>query len=548
MGNFKIARVINKGGEMKLEKILRTAVVFGALSVMLFGKVGKLETVEAAGWVKSGNEWKYDDGNGPVKNRWMYIDGKWYYFGNNGKMFRGLHTINGKSYYFCQGNHGAWSDGMMMSTCWQNVGGTYKYFNGEGVYEAGSENVSSRLKGIDVSEFQGNMDWHQVKAQGIDFAFIRVGHGNHNIDPYFQTNMRNANAAGVKTGVYFYSTAKSAFDSRLDAQWVIDQLRGLNVDYPVAIDMEEPSTIFLGKPTLTYIAKVFCDEISAAGYTPMVYCNENWAINYLDLPSLTNVYKWVARYSGTYDKNIKRDVWQSNSRTILNGISANSVDLDFGYKDFSTIVTPRTAPKPGYNKSITPVPSRTTYTATEIGWQQTSDGKWMYRNADGSLSKSKWQKIDGKWYYFNASGYMKTGILTQKGKKYFLLPSGALAHKRWITYKGKKYHADKNGVLAKGFTTIKGKTYYFNKKCELHKGWLTKKGKKYYFGDDGVMYKSRWLKLKGKKYFFTKDGVMAKKKWLKINKKYYYFFSSGRLATNRKIGKYRVDKNGVRVE
>ena len=80
MGNFKLTRVINKGGEMKLEKILRTAVVFGALGFMLFGKVGKLESVEAAGWVKSGSEWKYDDGNGPVKNRWMYIDGKWYYF------------------------------------------------------------------------------------------------------------------------------------------------------------------------------------------------------------------------------------------------------------------------------------------------------------------------------------------------------------------------------------------------------------------------------------------------------------------------------------
>ncbi|MBR6403968.1 MAG: cell wall-binding protein [Eubacterium sp.] len=532
---------------MKLEKIFRTVVLFGALSFLLFGNVGKLGNVAAAGWIKSGNDWKYDDGNGPVKSRWMFLDGNWYYFGNNGNMFRGMHTIKGKSYYFCPGNHGSWSDGMMMSTCWQLVNGEYKYFNSDGVCDAGAVNVSSRLKGIDVSEFQGNMDWHQVKASGISFAFIRVGHGNHNIDPFFQSNMKNAKAAGIKTGVYFYSTAKSAFDSRLDAQWVIDQLRGLNVDYPVAIDMEEPSTTFLGKQTLTYIAKVFCDEIRAAGYTPIVYCNENWAINYLDLPSLNNVYTWVARYSGTYDSGIKRDVWQSNSRTILNGISANSVDLDFGFTDFSSIVTPRTAPKPGYTKNTTPVPSRTTYTASQTGWQLTGD-KWTYINADGSVPRCKWQKIDGKWYYFNSSGYMKTGMIKLKGKRYILLASGARATNRWVVYKGKKYHADKNGVLAKGKTTIKGKVYYFNKNCIMKKGWVTLGKKKYYFGKKGAMFRNRLLKEDGKTYFFDKNGVMAKSKWVKIKDKYYYFNSRGNLAKNRKIGKYTVDKNGVRID
>lgn len=535
---------IYKGGKMKFKSFVRAAILLVALSFLYFNNMGD---VEAAGWVKSGSNWKYDDGNGIVKDRWMNLDGKWFYFGSDGIMYRGYHTIKGKGYYFAPGQHGSWADGMMMTQCWQNVNGKYMYFNSLGVYITTGRNEDNSYKGIDVSQFQGVMDWNKVKEEGISFTFIRVGHGNHNIDPYFATNMKKAQAAGIKTGVYFYSTAKSAYDSRLDAQWVIDQLKGYNVDYPVAIDMEEGSTTFLGKQTLTYIAKVFCDELRAAGYTPMVYCNENWAINFLDLSSMDNVYKWIARYDNTYTETIKRDIWQANSKTLLNGITVNSVDIDFGYTDFSTIVTPRTSPKAGYTKNTTPVPARSSYTASQTGWQKTGKN-WWFRNADGSYPKNKWQKIEGKWYYFNSKGYMKTGMFTYRSKRYFLKEDGARAECEWINYKGKYYYADENGKLVKGWVTIDRKKYHFSSKYVMQTGWLNLKSGRYYLGGSGAMFKSRFFNYKGKTYYFTKNGTMARNKWLKIKNKYYYFYANGNLARSTTIGQYEVDEDGVRID
>lgn len=526
---------------MKFKSIIRAAVLLMALSFLYFNSLGD---VEAAGWVKSGSNWKYDDGSGIVKNRWMYLDGNWFYFGSDGNMYRGMHTIKGKTYYFAPARFGAWADGMMMTYSWQNVNGKYMYFNSLGVYDGSCRDESNSYKGIDVSQYQGDMDWNKVKEAGISFAFIRVGHGNHNLDPYFQSNMKKANAAGVKTGVYFYSTAKTAAASRLDAQWVIDQLKGYTVDYPVAIDMEEPSTTALGKQKLTYIAQVFCNELIAAGYTPMVYCNENWATNYLDLKSMDNVYKWIARYNGTFDEDIPRSIWQCNSRTLLNGISVNSVDLDFGYTDFSSIVTSRTSAKAGYTKNTTPIPKDTD---ASTGWQQT-DGKWWFRNADGSFPKSKWQKVDGKWYFFNSKGYMKVGLLIYKGNRYILTEDGSRAESTFVQYKGKTYYADENGILVKGWKTIAGKKYHFTKTGVMQTGWINLKAGKYYLGGSGAMFKSRFLNYNGNRYYLTKSGVMARNKWLKIKNKYYYFYANGTLARNTTIGDYEVDENGVRKD
>ena len=523
----------------KIKIVLYLAILF---VVCISGSMN----ARAEGWVKNGSDWKYSEGDVYLKNMWRYLDGNWYYFGSDGNMVRGAKKINGHTYYFSKSRHGIWKDGAMMTNCWQFVDGKYMYFNSSGHYVNDHSQEIGSIKGVDVSEFQGNIDWSAVRNQGISFAFVRIGHGNHNMDPYFGTNMINANAAGVKTGVYFYSTAKSAYDSRLDAQWVIDQMKGYNVNYPVAIDMEDSSQLFLGKQTLTYITKVFCDEIKAAGYTPMVYCNENWASNYLDFSELDGVYKWVARYSGNYDTSISRSIWQTNSRTLLDGISSNSVDLNFCYKDFTTIVTARTGPKAGYTKNTTPVPSRTAYTAAQTGWQKTGT-KWWYMNADGSYPKKKWKKIDGKWYYFDASGYMKTGMLKYKGNKYYLNKSGEMAVSSWVKYRGNLYFFNKKGKMLTGWQKIRGKYYFFNKNGTVKTGWYKENGKRFFFSDTGVMYRNKWLKLtNGKYYYFSNEGIMCKNKWVKINNKYYYFFSNGIMARNREVKGYYVDENGVR--
>ena len=105
-----------------------------------------------------------------------------------------------------------------------------------------------------------------LKNDGIQFAFVRAGHGDHTLDTYFQQNMTNAAAAGIPTGVYFYSTAQNEAQAVQDAQFVIRSMKGYLVSYPVVIDLEDSSQAHLNKQQIGKIAKAFCDEIRAAGY------------------------------------------------------------------------------------------------------------------------------------------------------------------------------------------------------------------------------------------------------------------------------------------
>ena len=259
--------------------------------------------------------------------------------------------------------------------------------------------------------------------------------------------MKAAAENGIKTGVYFYSTATSTSQAKSDAQWVIDQLQGYNISYPVALDMEDNSQISLGKQAITNMVKVFCNEIESAGYTPMIYCNENWAKNYIDFSQLDGIYKWIARYNGTYNENIKRDIWQAGSTTLLEGITVNSVDIDFGYTDFTTIVTPRTEHLDTYVK--------------HIGMWVLGTGGWWYDNGDGTYPASQWFFDEMKYYYFNSQGYLQTGWIKDNGYWYYSTEYGIL-EKTWLQYNGTWYYFNSDGVMITGWMKIKDKWYYFD--------------------------------------------------------------------------------------
>ena len=247
---------------------------------------------------------------------------------------------NGKWWY-------QYSDGSWPATSWRRINGSWYYFDSEGYWVDNNAYEAGSIKGIDVSQWQGSIDWQAVKNDGIQFAFVRAGHGTHTLDTYFQQNMTNAAAAGIPTGVYFYSTAQNEAQAVQDAQFVIRSMKGYLVSYPVVIDLEDSSQAHLNKQQIGKIAKAFCDEIRAAGYTPMVYCNENWYRNMIDVSMLSDVEMWVARWSNTYSSDIPRDVWQSCSTGRVKGINTN-VDIDFGYTDYTQIITPRTEPQAGY--------------------------------------------------------------------------------------------------------------------------------------------------------------------------------------------------------
>ena len=290
-------------------------------------------TANAADWRQEGNDWYYilDDGS-KLTNGWHY-DSAWYYFGADGKMVTGLQNIGSHSYYFCEKDRGSWKRGQMM-TGWQFINNDYMYFDTNGYYHEECKGDENSIKGIDVSQYQGNMDWTKVKNQGISFAFIRVGHGAHEVDPYFVKNIDNANAVGIKVGVYFYSTAQSVEESRADALWVIDQLKGHTVSYPVAIDLESNSQVDLGWETITAMAKVFCDEVKAAGYTPMIYANTKYMIMGIDLEKLLKYDKWFACYSDNITFPYNFQMLQYSEKGSIPGIKGD-VDLNISFIDYS---------------------------------------------------------------------------------------------------------------------------------------------------------------------------------------------------------------------
>ena len=496
-------------------------------STIIFSTV----SVEAAGWGKDGESWfyTYEDGT-RYKNQWVYEDG-WYYFGDDTYMVTGLQTVQSHTYYFCESDHGSWKKGRMM-TGWQLIDGSYKYFDSNGYLRDDVTTNTGSTKGIDVSQYQGNMDWNKVRSEGISFAFVRVGHGAHKLDPYFKKNMANASATGIKTGVYFYSTAQSVSESKRDAQWVINQLQGYNVSYPVAIDLEDKSQTSLGKQTITDMAKAFCNEIKSAGYTPMVYCNENWAKNYVDFTQLDGVYRWIARYNGTYNENISRHIWQAGSTTFIDGINVNSVDIDFGYTDFTTIVTPRTKYVDGYTMNT--------------GEWMHSAGGWWYDKGDGSYPANEWFYDGGKWYYFNSSGYLATGWLKSSAGWYYMSDKGML-EKQWFQSGGAWYYLQSGGLMATGWVKIDNIWFSFTSSGAMQSGWIqsSSSGNWFYLSNNGMLEK-QWFQSGGAWYYLQSGGVMATG-WQEIEGKWYYFNSSGAMAKSTTIDGYTLGADGAWV-
>lgn len=234
----------------------------------------------------------------------------------------GWHTIDGKRYYYSGGSY---------ITGWNNIGGIQYYFNDNGV-------LSSKTV-IDVSVWNGDIDWQAVKASGIDYAIIRVGYrgwgtGVLVLDSRFDENMREATAAGIQVGAYIVTQAVNTQEAVEEASFIIEKCRSYNVTLPIIIDVEaaggaggEGRGDLISVSDRTAVINAFAQTVSGAGYTPMVYANKNWLNNYIyanDIVSYCRV--WVAQYYSecTYDKRF--NMWQYTSSGSISGISG-SVDM-----------------------------------------------------------------------------------------------------------------------------------------------------------------------------------------------------------------------------
>lgn len=196
-------------------------------------------------------------------------------------------------------------------------------------------------KGIDVSEYQGNIDWKKVAEDGVEFAFIRAGYRGYGSsgrlvkDANFDTNMKNALANGIKVGVYFFSQAISGEEAVEEANYVLNMVAPYKVECPIVMDVEtvQKDNVRMNDISLeerTNYALMFCQTIEAAGYKPMLYYNTEMGAVKLDVATLENYNKWFASYSDQLYYPYAYDVWQYSSTGSVAGIKG-AVDLNISF-------------------------------------------------------------------------------------------------------------------------------------------------------------------------------------------------------------------------
>ena len=191
--------------------------------------------------------------------------------------------------------------------------------------------------GIDVSKWQGKIDFSKVKEAGASFVMIRVGsqngvNGEYVIDPYFETNVSSAIKSGLKVGVYFYSYADSKKEAKKQAKWVIEKIKKYQITLPVAFDWECYSSfneMDISLFGLNEIADSFLKEIEKNGYEVMLYGSKNylnsvWKYNKNDV--------WLAHYSENTDYQNDFVMWQLCQNGVIDGIE-KMVDINVLYHD-----------------------------------------------------------------------------------------------------------------------------------------------------------------------------------------------------------------------
>lgn len=191
------------------------------------------------------------------------------------------------------------------------------------------------LVGIDVSSWQGDINWKKVKDAGCDFAIIRVGFGHKNnelvYDTYFKDNLIEAQENGIKVGLYFYSYAKTVKEAEEQATWIIDSLDGRNIELPIAFDFEDWSNFKKYKMSLydiNDVANAFMNKIENSGYNAMLYGSASYLNNiWFDSKYPT----WLAHYTRKTDFSKNYYIWQLSNNGRIDGIYG-AVDLNVLYK------------------------------------------------------------------------------------------------------------------------------------------------------------------------------------------------------------------------
>lgn len=463
------------------------------------------------------------------------------------------------------------ADGVMACSVEANGNGwpVYNWFD---QFNRGYCSGVGAYKGVDVSEWQGEINWAQVKTAGVDFAILRCGRTSledekpKRVDNYWYRNVEGCLSSGMSFGAFYYSQATSPAEASEEADWAIYALqsagvKGSDLAFPVYFDMEDSKMV--GK-NYAAIAQAFFDKLTAAGYPVGTYANLSWWNTRLTSPVFDKYSKWVAAYNASIGLTYApmsnfsegNGVWQFSDYGSIPGISER-VDLNYTY--------------------MAPVNSD--------HWIK-SESKWWYRYVDGSYPANCWAQIDGQWYHFDASGWMQTGWLWVNGAWYYLGPSGAMQTgwlndgawyyldpeaggamatgvkavqgaayffdasgamaAGWCADGGAWRYAAPSGALVSGWNVVNGSWYWFDGETyAMREGWLNDGGSWYWLADggDGRMA-TGWQQIGGSRYWLSDSGAMATG-WCQIDGVYYFFNGSGAMEHDCWVGDYYLTSSGA---
>ena len=235
---------------------------------------------------------------------WQTLDGHVYYFTAEGKKVTGEQVIQGAKYNFA-------SDGALVT--------------GNGTM------------GIDVSKWNGTIDWNAVKNSGVSYVIIRCGYRGSSQgalieDPKFQANIKGAIKADLKVGVYFFTQAVDEREAVEEASMVLGLIKNYKISYPVFLDVESSGgrADSISAETRTAVCRAFCQTIQNAGYTAGIYANKTWLEKRMDANALSAYKIWLAQYAQTPTYTGRYDLWQYRSTGKVSGISGN-VDMNLSY-------------------------------------------------------------------------------------------------------------------------------------------------------------------------------------------------------------------------
>lgn len=392
--------------------------------------------------------------------------------------------------------------------------------------------------GIDVSKYQGAINWGAVSSSGVSYTFIKVGSTNSGLDPYFAANVTSAQAAGIRTGVYIYSYADSVEGAVNEANLVLQWIENYNINFPVAYDIEDKVQAKLDADTVTAMCNAFCDVIASAGYHPIVYTGANFYRKHITPAMRYDI--WIAQYADSCEIP-GHSIWQASYTGSVAGVAGN-VDINYMYKDYHNLIIP-------------------------VGFAQRGEDTFFYNNYRIQFG---WVDYNNARYHMDATGRMDTDWFSDETGTYYLAADGhALTGQNQLG--NDRFYFDELGRIQSGWITIADNQYLYdpNNGCRMVTGWYNDEtGRHYLLPEDGHLVKGSirigsndylfspegrmltdWQTLGGVKFYYNPaDGAMVKG-WLgDIANRYYLSPVDGHMVTgyqNIENANYYFNEDGV---